>query len=80
MKTIVRLFLTTCVFIGLCAPPLHAQLTTTTLEGTVTDPTCDVILGANVTAVNADTHFTSHVVSRNAGDYRLDLLPVGTYS
>lgn len=59
---------------------LHAQLTTATLVGTVTDPTGAAVPGARVTVVNLDTHFTSTVPSNANGDYRVDLLPVGTYS
>ncbi len=58
----------------------HGQLTTATLAGTITDPTGAVVSGAGVTVVNNDTHFTSKTVSNASGGYRIDLLPIGTYT
>ncbi len=78
--------LTTLAVVLLCvlclsfAPSLNAQLTTATLIGTVTDSTGAVVPGARVTVVNADTHYTNTVTTNSSGDYRIDLLPVGTYS
>ena len=66
-----------CLFL---APALHAQLTTATLIGTISDSTGAVVAGARVTVVNADTHYTNAVVSNSSGDYRIDLIPVGNYS
>ena len=80
MKWLARSVRTICVFALCLSPMLHAQLTTATLIGIVTDSTGAVVAGAKVTAVNVDTHFRSTVVSTSSGDYRIDLLPIGTYS
>ncbi len=60
--------------------PLHAQLTTATIVGSVLDASGASIGGAAVTATNAETHFTRTVNTGSAGNYRLDFLPVGTYA
>lgn len=57
-----------------------AQLTTATIVGNVTDASGAALPGAKVTATNADTRFTRSVTSGADGQYRLDFLPVGTYS
>ncbi|MGH9523025.1 MAG: TonB-dependent receptor domain-containing protein, partial [Terriglobales bacterium] len=63
-----------------CAAMLtHAQITTTTLLGTVTDNTGASIAGAQVTATNTDTNFSRTVKTDAEGTYRLDFLPVGNY-
>lgn len=66
----------------LCLFPVRsaAQLTTATLVGTITDQTGAVVSGATVSVVNVDTQFTSQTVSNGSGDYRIDLLPIGTYT
>ena len=69
-----------CVLCVFLVPALHAQLTTATLIGTISDSTGAVVAGARVTVVNADTHYTNAVVSNSSGDYRIDLIPVGNYS
>jgi len=58
---------------------LHAQITTATLVGTVTDSTGAVVPGAQVTVTNVDTN-ASHTATSNAeGGYRIEFLPVGNY-
>jgi hypothetical protein len=80
MKLTMRPVLALCALFLLLAPALLAQLTTATLVGTVTDSTGAVVVGAKVTVVNVDTHYTNMVVTNASGDYRIDLLPVGTYT
>jgi len=58
----------------------QAQLTTASIIGTVTDSTGAVTPGATVTATNVDTKFSRSTTSGNDGAYRLDFLPVGTYT
>lgn len=58
----------------------HAQLTTATLAGTITDPSGAVVSGASVTVVNVNTHYAAKATSNSSGSYRIDLLPIGTYS
>ena len=63
----------------LTANPLHAQLGTGTISGTVFDQTGAVLPGANVTVTNAGTGFMRETVSSETGDYRLVGLLPGTY-
>src|SRR5512140_1618602 len=56
-----------------------AQITTTTMVGTVTDPTGAALPSANVTARNVDTNLTRTVSTNQVGDYRIEFLPVGNY-
>jgi len=65
----------------LCAIPSFAQVNATgTLLGTVTDPSGAVVPGAAVKATNTGTGLVRESKSNDAGQYRFDLLPAGTYS
>jgi hypothetical protein len=59
---------------------LPAQITTTTLVGTVTDKTGAVVVDANVTATNTGTNLQRSVKTNAQGEYRIEFLPVGGYS
>jgi len=80
MKSITGPLRALCLLSLLLAPALRAQLTTATLVGTVTDTSGAVVTGAKVIVLNNDTHFTSDFISNSSGDFRIDLLPIGTYS
>ena len=56
-----------------------AQLTTTTIFGTVTDSSGGLIPGVHVTAVNVDTSLSRSVQSNAQGEYRIEFLPIGNY-
>src|SRR5205823_4577498 len=58
---------------------VQAQITSTTLVGTVSDSTGAVVPGAQVSATNVDTNFKRTVQSNGEGAYRLEFLPVGSY-
>jgi len=58
----------------------QAQTVTATLEGRVSDATGAVLAQAAVKAVNNSTGYTRSVSSSETGDYRIPLLPVGTYT
>jgi len=62
------------------APAASAQVTSATLVGTVNDPSGAALPGVSVTAKNADTGFTRTVTTGETGAYRLEFLPIGTYS
>jgi len=71
-----------CLFacLALLVPSLLAQVNATgTLMGTVTDPSGAVVPGADVKAVNQDTGLNRETKTNEAGQYRFDLLPAGTY-
>ncbi len=56
-----------------------AQITTSTIVGTITDSSGAIGPGAQVTARNADTGLTRTLTSNEAGTYRQEFLPVGNY-
>lgn len=58
---------------------LHAQLSTATLFGTVTDSTGAAIPNATVTLVQTDTNFTRVDTTKADGSYRDEFLPIGHY-
>ena len=64
----------------LAAIALPAQITTTTITGTVTDPTGAAVVNARVTASNIGTGVSRTTDTNAQGEYRIDLLPVGEYA
>ncbi len=56
-----------------------AQTTSTTILGTVTDPTGAVVSGAKITASNKGTGVKREDITSTTGDYNFPLLDVGTY-
>jgi hypothetical protein len=58
----------------------HAQVTSATIVGTVTDSSGAALPGATVTARNVDTGFNRTVPSNEDGAYRLEFLPIGSYT
>ena len=61
-------------------PSASAQVDRAELEGTVTDPTGGVIVGAQVKVVAADTRLAQELPSNSKGYYRFPGLAVGTYT
>lgn len=61
----------------LCA--LHAQVTPTSILGTVLDRSGAVVPGVTVTAVNVETNFTRQATTDASGQYAIRLLPTGAY-
>jgi len=59
---------------------VEGQQTTGSVVGTVKDQTGALVSTANVTATNLDTGFSRAARTNNAGEYRIDYLPVGKYS
>src|SRR5580704_5721033 len=59
---------------------LDAQLTTSTILGTVTDPSGATVASAHVTATNSGTNFTRTVQTNTQGEYRMEFLPIGSYT
>ncbi len=58
----------------------HAQQTTATIVGNVTDASGAVVVGAKVTATNKATNTVRATVTDSSGQYSLPSLPTGTYS
>jgi hypothetical protein len=68
------------VFVGLFwVSDAGAQVTTATIVGTITDTSSAALPGATVIARNVDTGFTRTVPTNEAGAYRLEFLPIGSY-
>ena len=68
------------LFAAALTAAVWAQGVTGTISGLVTDTTGAAIPNAQVTATNVNTGFTSHATANAQGEYRLVLLPVGTYT
>lgn len=67
------------LFMLLCCNAAFAQ-STASISGRVLDPSGAAVQGATVKAVNEDTRFSRSTVAGTAGDFVLELLPVGSYS
>ena len=68
------------VAVCLLAAMAPAQITTTTITGTVSDPGGAAVPGAQVTASNVGTGVSRTTDTNAQGEYRIDLLPVGEYT
>jgi hypothetical protein len=68
-----------CVLAGLIATSNWAQLTVSTLRGTITDPAGAVVVHAKITASNQETNLTREVFTNGDGDYEIPDLQRGTY-
>jgi hypothetical protein len=62
-----------------CIPSM-AQVFKGSISGTVADPTGSAVAGAQIRATNADTGATFTTTSDSSGLFRLNLLPIGTYT
>jgi hypothetical protein len=58
---------------------LKAQLTSSAIYGQVTDAMGGAVAGAQVSVTNTDTNLTRTMETNFAGEYRVELLPVGNY-
>jgi outer membrane receptor protein involved in Fe transport len=61
------------------AGQLHAQLSTATVFGTITDSSGAAIPNAKITLVQTDTNFTRAFATKADGSYHEEFLPVGPY-
>jgi Carboxypeptidase regulatory-like domain len=59
---------------------IHAQQTTGSIIGTVTDQTGALVSTAKVKATNVDTGYSRLSPTNSYGQYRIDYLPVGKYT
>src|SRR6266849_2040360 len=62
-----------------CIPSV-GQVIKGSISGTVTDSQGAIIAGAQVKAKNTETGQVSTTTSDSSGNFRLNLLPVGTYT
>src|SRR2546429_697948 len=61
------------------ASSLSAQLTVSTLRGTVTDPAGAVVVNAHITVVNSETNLTRELNTNENGDFEIVDLQRGAY-
>src|SRR4029077_9076157 len=61
-------------------PPAFAQVDRAELEGTVSDPSGSVVVGATVKIVATDTGLTTEQPTNSKGYYRFPGLAVGRYT
>jgi hypothetical protein len=62
------------------AAGLRAQIRSATITGNVTDPGNAIIVDAEVTVTNSETHVSYRTKTTNSGDYTVPYLETGTYS
>jgi hypothetical protein len=75
MRRVVRAVLASAVFAGL----LHAQSTSASLTGRITDPHKAVISNARITAINTSTEIHYQGLTNETGTYYISNLPPGRY-
>src|SRR5688500_14997971 len=66
--------------LSLAAWPAHAQMTTGSISGRITDAQGAALPGVTIEGRNSDTGFVRAAVSNDTGTYHLSALPVGTYA
>ncbi|HZT30514.1 MAG TPA: carboxypeptidase regulatory-like domain-containing protein [Bryobacteraceae bacterium] len=73
--------ITASILLALCVSGfLWAQTSSTSILGTVTDPSGAVVVGARVTLLNVQTGIKSVGVTTSSGDYNFPLLNPGEYA
>ncbi len=77
-----RIFQAVCLLwmLAITTTCLHAQITTGTVTGTVTDSTGAVVSGAQIALTNDATGFVQNTISTSTGTYVFHAVPPGTYS
>src|SRR6266849_9874531 len=80
MKRNLRCALPTLVLCLTLAGSALSQTSSTSLQGTVTDPSGSAVAGATVSLVNPESKAERTFVTGAQGEYRFLLLPPGTYA
>ena len=65
---------------GLCMSVLAAGQATTSLRGTITDPTGSTVAGAKVLLANSESKTERTATTGGQGEYQFLLIPPGTYT
>jgi hypothetical protein len=71
--------LAACLLLVFSSSVLHAQSTSASLSGRVTDPSKALIADAHISAINTATNFSYETTTNNSGEYYLTNLPPGLY-
>src|SRR5712692_4844370 len=74
-----RLLTVVFVFVFACLGPIFPQTTSTSILGTVADPTGAVVVGAKVMVQQVGTGLKREELTSSSGDYTFSLLEVGEY-
>src|SRR5256712_1053107 len=72
-------FVFLALLLVLVSVPAHAQRTTATIRGAISDATQAVLPGVTVTVVNEQIGFTRTTVTNEVGAYSIGELPPGSY-
>ncbi len=81
MKKIIYMLLAGVILFGVGSSNAFGQATaSSTIQGTITDPSNAVVTGAQVVAQSKATAFTRTTSTNDVGFYEFQLLPVGTYT
>lgn len=76
-----RFCITSLVFVAMCAMSAMAQSTTTgAINGTVSNPNKEVVVGATVTAKNTGTNKEATTTTDDNGGFKISNLEPGTYT
>jgi hypothetical protein len=67
-------------FLSLCAVSVFAQTATTSLRGTIKDPTGAVVSGATITLIDKAAGQKHVATSKNSGEYQLVQIPPAKYT
>ncbi len=76
----INMWVVVLLLLGLAAVTVQAQVTTATVTGNIKDASGAVVLGAEITATNIDTNLARTTKSNDLGEYRIEFLPVGSYT
>jgi len=80
MKRVKQLVLVSIALVILLSSIAFPQTSSTSLQGTVTDPSESAIVGANVALSSTESKLERTVVTGAQGEYRFLALPPGTYT
>jgi hypothetical protein len=80
MKHRLMRVITPVVFVAMIATLAYGQTSTSSLTGTVTDPSGAVIPGADISAKNNDNGTVYASVSNDKGAFQIPAVQVGTYT
>ena len=76
-----RFCITSLVFVAMCAMSAMAQSTTTgAINGTVSNPNKEVVVGASITAKNNGTNKEATATTDDNGGFKISNLEPGTYT
>ena len=79
-RSLYKVLMLALVLAGLTLPAEAQVASSTSLTGTVTDPSGAIVPGASVRAVNTGTQVAYPTTTNQSGIYNILYIPVGTYT